>query len=722
MKHTIYFMITFCFLIGCKETFKKNLPPIKNVTNVYFEDSITDPYRYMENLTDTIFLDWLKLQEKTSKEVLKTIPNRASFLENLNEEGTEESFSVSSIKITENDYYYYLKKNASEDRAQLYIRKGIKGKEKLLFNPQTLKLDNETHVINYIEPSWDDSKIAIGLTKKDEEFSKIIIIDIKTEELIGDIVDHIWPNALGGIEWLPDNSGFIYTHIPDIDNNSKEYLLNCKAVLYKIEESSLKEVFSKENNVGIPFNEEDFPLVYITNSYNKYILGAIAGVARYRDTYFASVDDLDKNKINWILLFGKEEKIDQFFVDGSDLYYKTAKKATNFKICKTSLENPNFNNPEILVEEDENSSVVITDFTLVKNGVYYVKTKNGVEASLYHLDKGVEKKVQIPKLSGYINITSKNSKSNDLWMVSEGWISKKERYRFDFESSKFVNENLSPVHQYKELEDVIIEEIEVVSHDGEKVPLSIIYKKGLKKDGNNRVLLNGYGAYKWSNSPYLYPYLLHWVKGGGIYVAAHVRGGGEKGESWHKGGYKTTKPNTWKDFISCAEYLVTEKYTTSKKMAIWGASAGGINIGRAVTERPDLFAAAVIRVGILNPLRIEVAPNGKNNAKEFGTVTDNIEFKALLEMDAYHHVKEGIEYPAIYLTAGINDARVPAWQPAKFAARMQHATISDKPVLLSVDFEGGHGFDALVNKKNEELTDIMSFLLWQTGHPDYQVN
>ena len=146
----------------------------------------------------------------------------------------------------------------------------------------------------------------------------------------------------------------------------------------------------------------------------------------------------------------------------------------------------------------------------------------------------------------------------------------------------------------------------------------------------------------------------------------------------------------------------------------------GITVGRAITERPDLYAAGLIRVGVLNAIRSEFRPNGQNNAKEYGTVKDSIEFKALYAMDAYHHIKDGEAYPAVYLTAGINDARVPAWMPGKFAARLQEATSSNKPVLFDVDFEGGHGFDALQEKKDEELANILTFALWQTGHPDFQ--
>lgn len=231
----------------------------------------------------------------------------------------------------------------------------------------------------------------------------------------------------------------------------------------------------------------------------------------------------------------------------------------------------------------------------------------------------------------------------------------------------------------------------------------------------------GYGAYGISNTPGFSPYRLLWTNNGGILAIAHVRGGGELGDQWYKAGYKTTKPNTWKDLIACAEYLIKEKYTSPQKIAINGGSAGGILIGRAMTERPDLFAVAIPEVGCLNPLRAEESPNGPVNAPEFGTVKDSVECMALIEMDSYLHVRDGVKYPATLITAGMNDPRVIAWQPGKFAARLEAANASDKPILFLTDFEAGHGIGNTKTKDFEKLADKFSFALWQTGNPGFQI-
>ena len=201
----------------------------------------------------------------------------------------------------------------------------------------------------------------------------------------------------------------------------------------------------------------------------------------------------------------------------------------------------------------------------------------------------------------------------------------------------------------------------------------------------------------------------------------HVRGGGELGEAWHRAGKKETKPNTWKDAIATAEYVINEGYTNSSKLSIFGGSAGGIFVGRSITERPDLFVAGAPMVGAMNTVRMEETPNGPVNTPEFGTVKDPKEFKALLEMDSYHQIQNSTNYPAMLITAGINDPRVIAWQPSKFAAKLQAANTSDKPILFLTNFEGGHGGGTKLTRTIDEFAGLFSFFYWQSGHPDFQL-
>ena len=215
---------------------------------------------------------------------------------------------------------------------------------------------------------------------------------------------------------------------------------------------------------------------------------------------------------------------------------------------------------------------------------------------------------------------------------------------------------------------------------------------------------------------------LAWYELGGVNATCHVRGGGEYGEEWHLAGKGATKPNTWLDFIACAQYLVDQKYTSPARLAGTGGSAGGILIGRAITERPDLFGAAIIDVGGLDSLRGGKSANGETNIPEFGTVKTEEGFKNLYAMSSYHHVKDQTTYPAVLLTTGMNDPRVEPWMPGKMTARLQAATSSGKPVVLRVDYGGGHGGGSGENQQQEATAGRWSFLLWQFGVPGFQLN
>ena len=260
----------------------------------------------------------------------------------------------------------------------------------------------------------------------------------------------------------------------------------------------------------------------------------------------------------------------------------------------------------------------------------------------------------------------------------------------------------------------------VKSHDGVEIPVSVLVRKNVKLDGSNPTIVFGYGAYGITENPSFSPRVYAWLERGGVYAIAHVRGGGALGEEWHSAGRKATKPNTWKDGIAVAEYLIANRYTSRERIGIYGGSAGGIFVGRAITERPDLFAAAVPSVGVMDTVRFEASANGVANIPEFGTVKNEDEFRALLAMSSYHHIKDGVKYPAMMLVHGVNDTRVDVWQSAKFASRLAAAQSEGKPVLMRLDYELGHGGGGTRNQQQVQTADIWSFFLWQFGVPEFQ--
>jgi len=697
-------------------------PLIKPVIaiDIYHDQKIIDPYRNLENLNDSTVLKWFKSQGSFASKTLKSIPRRQYLIEKQEDFDKTKSYSVGSISSTVNGSFFYVKTLAGDNLGMLYYRSNINTEEELLYDPSEYKKESgRKYIINYIKPDWKGEKVAVSLSKQGEEISEIIVIDV-SGSVLPEIVKDCNPR-LGGVQWLPDNSGYIYIHFPVIDPKNPNYSINLKAVIYKLgdDPKDLQEVFSLSNNPELPFRSEDFPYIKLHHNYDKYVFGEISGASSFKDMYYKFTTDLPSNKKNWKLLYKKTDMVKKVELDGEDVIFLSAKNASNFQIAKTSILNPDFDRPEILISESIDN--VITDFELTKDGLFFVQVKNGVEAKLYRFIKGQKQEIKTPFNSGKIEIISKGPKYKRLLVSTSGWTKGITTYEYNALKNEFINIHLNSSATYKDFENLVVQEIEVPSHDGVMVPLSVIHKKGIQKDGNNPTLFYGYGSYGASTNPFFSIAFLNWVLEGGVLAIAHVRGGGEKGDAWRKAGFKATKFNTWKDMLACTEYMINEGYTKPKKSAIWGSSAGGVMAGRAMTERPDLYAAVILISPSANMVRGEFQANGPNSIKEFGTVKVKEEFEALFEMDVYHHVKKNVTYPSTLITAGINDGRVAAWIPAKLAARLQASNHCDNPVLFAIDFKSGHG--GLNNGKSKIYglyADALSFAFWQTGHPDYQ--
>ena len=272
-----------------------------------------------------------------------------------------------------------------------------------------------------------------------------------------------------------------------------------------------------------------------------------------------------------------------------------------------------------------------------------------------------------------------------------------------------------------DLSQLTSEVVEATAADGTRIPVDVIRQKGYRRDGSATMLVDAYGSYGRSLDPVFHPEVAAFVMRGGVYAEAHVRGGGEFGESWHLAGKGATKPNTWRDFIASIQALEKAGYTSPGKVAGMGVSAGGIMIGRAITERPDLLAAAVMWAPIANTLRFETTEGGPANVAEFGTIKTPEGYRALREMDPYSHVVDGTDYPAVLITGGMNDHRVPVWMPAEMAARLRAASASRKPVRLRIDFAGGHHMmGAAKADQIEQATDTFAFVFGHTGNRDFQ--
>lgn len=718
MKHFSFYTFILSIIITISSHAQnRDLLTSKMVIDQYHNQKIEDPYRYVENLSHPEVKEWINTQNKNSQSFLQNIEKRQFLINKQVELDKKNEFVISKLKVTRNEYHFYLKRLPTENVAKLYYKTSFSGEEFLLYDPISfMPSENKEFVINHFQPDWIGSKIAISLTEKGKEISRIIILNTNTKQVSNEVLKNTWPSNDKGIEWVPNNSGFIYVHYPYANDPSKNFLLDSASLLHSIGEPQAQDVnvFSKAFCPNLDLKQEDFAVTIIQDQLTKYIIGAASGASAYHDTYYLPIQEVGSN--NWTSLFSKQEQIKEYIIVRDSIVFKTSKNAPNFKIGITSIKNPNFQKARILVKEKKEQ--VIIDFAITSEGLFYVSSKNGVQAKLYKRTTHTDTEIVLPKAFGHIAISSKGKTDHKLWITAKGWTTDSERY--EYSNDTLLSRNIYNTSSSNILNEIVIEEVEVTGHDGQKIPLSIFYHKDMVKNGKNQVLMDGYGSYGISMKPAMRIHRTLWLLEGGVYAIAHVRGGGEKGNAWHKGGYKSSKPNTWKDFISSAEYLISNQYTSQKNLAILSGSAGGILIGRAITERPDLFAAAIVEFGSLNMVRSEMRRNGANNIKEFGTIKDPEEFKSLLEMDAYHHIEKNEKYPAVFLTAGLNDPRVPAWFSAKFMAKLQAYDVSNNPKLLLVDSESGHGIDDTKTKIFERYANIIAFAFKQTGHPDYQ--
>ncbi|MBC8083411.1 MAG: S9 family peptidase [Hymenobacter sp.] len=694
--------------------------PSVPATDIYFGVKVDDPYRNLENLTDPAVQTWMKAQSVYARQTLDAIPGRQQLIDQMKELDSRKAARVSGLRIADNDRYFYLKTRPQDQQPKLYCREGYAGAEVLLFDPEAFE-PGKVYSISGFSPSYDGSKVAFGISEKGAELGQTVVMDVNAKKLYPERLER----NRGGGEWLPDNQSFTYTPFNSADLKAMEARQNTQALLHRVgtPQSQDRPVFSASLYPKLNIKPAEYPYAGVDRD-SKLAFGIISTVDRYLYGYYAPAAAFTKPAIPWQPLFLPEQEATNLATDEQYIYFTTSKNTPRQKIMRMSVKKPDVATAELLVPESADEAIDDGQLKTTRDGLYFVRTRNGVEAKLYFVARNSKtvREIKLPQPAGTLTLETKNVQSSDLWVTLVGWTTDRQRLRYVAATGKFTSEPLSSDARYPEFADLVVEEIMVPSHDGVLVPLSIVYKKDLPRNGTAPVLLYGYGAYASSVTPFFYPPYLLWTQQGGVLAVPHVRGGGELGEAWHKAGQKTTKPNTWKDLIACAEYLNKNQYTGPGRIAINGASAGGVLIGRAMTERPDLFAVAIPEVGCLNAVRMENSPNGPVNAPEFGTVQKEEECKGLLEMDAYLHLKPGTKYPAALVTAGMNDPRVIAWQPAKFAARLQASTASGKPVLFFTDYEAGHGIGDAKQKQFEVMADLLAFGLWQTGAPAFQPN
>jgi prolyl oligopeptidase len=695
-------------------------PATKTVdaADTYFGKTYKDPYRWLENLKDQDVEAWFKAQATMTDDVLAKIPARDALAREWMELDKLQPARFSTLSY-EHGRVFYKKTLGGENVGKLYYRDGWTGAEKLLFDPSTYKpsaaAKGATTTIESALPSPDGRYVALGFSSGGAEFSEIRVLDVSQHKLLP---ESVYP-SYGPQSWTLDSSALLYDAGKVTDTKSPEIELHRKIRLHKLGTpiASDLDFFSDESYPALGITAKEFPSVGLDETYPDYITGGVGTVQNEMRMFYAPTAQMKNGgKLDWKVLCTPADHL----VRGLELYKDHAYAVTytgapKYKVVRTSVTKPDWQHAETVIGEAADS---IESITRSKNFLFVVYT-NGIVGRIVRLDldTGKSSELKLPG-SGSAWIQCVDRHSNRCIVFVSSWTEPTTLWDYDADKNTFAKSIFNVDIHYPGFENLVAEEIEVPGHDGTMIPLSIIHRKDLKLDGSSPAILQGYGAYGISTTPGFS--VRHSIALHGVVVAyAHVRGGSEKGEAWYRAGYKTTKPNTWKDFISTAEYLIKKGYTSASKLGGSGTSAGGILISRAITERPDLFGAAVVNVGCANAMRMEFSPNGPVNTPEFGTVKDPVEAPALYEMDGVQHVQAGVKYPAVLGVGGWNDPRVAPWEPAKFIAAMQKASVSGKPVLMKVNYDNGHFTEEkLVTFKN--FSGQYAFMLWQAGAKEFQ--
>ena len=692
------------------------------VVEVHFGIRVTDPYRWMEDTQSPATQRYLHSQTDYTRAVLDSLgAPRAALLARLR----QLSAAVDRVPVPanyESDTVYpvgsrlfYKKILATDGSAGLYTRSVGADDERLIVPAAKFNHGEGSANIAYFVPSPDGRYIAIGASSG----SEVIDIRLVSSDDGGLLEESILTTTSANISWADDRH-FVYVKPTVQSAAAVASYVRSGVFLHEVGTDPAKDpqLFGFGYSSAIPFEPNDF--AYITCARKAgYLVAAMSyGVENSRRTlYLAPLNGVLRGQApTWRQVTRTEDEVNDFDVNESTLFVLTHKDSPNREVRAFSMEQ-SFEDARVVVPSSDR---VIETLSAASDGLYIVD-QDGTLQHLRRLAYAESSGVREVALPFAGSITVRTTAELPGAVVSDtSWVHSPIWYRVD-PSGHITDTHLqapSPI----DFSQIVAEEVFVPSSGGVQVPLSILHLRGMKRNGSPAAWLQGYGAYGGVLSPDFDPTRLAWLERGGVYAVAHVRGGGEYGERWHTNGARAHKQNSIDDFLACARYLVDKKYTQPARLAAVGASAGGMLVAAAMVQGPKTFGAVLSLVGPSDLLRFMQSPNGKYNMSEFGDIGNEGEFKALYAIDPYQHVRERTAYPAVLLTGGELDSRVPVWAPAKMAASLQAATSSAKPVLLSVNFGAGHGLAKSRSAADVQLADEYTFLLWQLGDSEFHAH
>ena len=685
--------------------------PKHPVSDTYFGTTVTEDYRWLESTDSPEVKSWIAVQNALTRQVIDALPQRAKIKKEL-------LGMIGGGRVSRGRFAYAggrlfaLKRQPPKNQAMIVVLDGSASlkSERLVLDANALDPSGKT-AIDWFEPSLDGKLVAVSLSKNGSEDGTLYIYDSATGAPLPDVVPRVqYPTGGGSVAWAADGKGFYYTRYPQGDERPKEDAnFYMQVYFHQLGTAAAQDQYV----IG-----KDFPRIAeikLTSSEDgHYLLADVANGDGGEHAYFLRGKDG-----KWLQIAGYADgfRNAEFGRDGR-LYARGLKGSPRGRIVALALDAPaaGLTGATVVVPE---SDAVIESMAPAQTRLYVDYLAGGPsELRVFGLDgKPMGTLGAEPVSSIYVGT---RLAGDAILFGSQSFVRAFAWYAYDpaKRGAKPMKTRLSDAPVYAVNGGIpgvrVVREF-ALSKDGTSVPVNILFKAGSKRDGSKPLLLTGYGGYGVSLRPFFSRRAAFWLRHGGTFAVANLRGGGEYGEAWHLAGNLTNKQNVFDDFIASAQLLLERGYTARDRLAIEGGSNGGLLMGAALVQRPELFRAVVSQVGIYDMLRVERTPNGAFNVTEFGTVKDADQFKALYAYSPMHHVQDGTAYPAVLLTTGEHDGRVEPWMSYKMAARLQAANPGGRPVLLRVASDAGHGIGTSLASAIDEDADIFAFLFWQLG-------
>jgi len=688
------------FLPACKKAetqVKLAYPVAKKVDQVddYFGTKVQDPYRWLEDENAQEVKDWVQAENKVTFAYLEKIP----FREKIRQRITEiYNYPKYGSPFRAGEYYFFYKNDGLQNQSVIYIQKGLDGKPEVFLDPNKLSPDGTVR-IGLVGFSKDNRQVTIARSEAGSDWQELRVMEVESRKELSDRIQWV---KFSGAAW--HGNGFYYS---GYDKPEKGQELTAKNANQKIYYHKLGDPQQKDRLI---YEDKEHPFRYqgveITED-EKFMFLTISEGTHGNELYYK---DLSRKAMNFEPLV-KGFEFDTYVIDnvGDKFLVLTNTDAPNYKVVLMNPKKPEKENWQTIIPEKPE---VLSGASVVGGQMFCSYLKDASTRIYQHeLDGRLHWEIELPALGTAGGFYGKREDKITFYTFTS-FTFPPMIYKYDIASGK------SEVFHKTEVkfnpEDYEVKQVFYSSKDGTRVPMFIVHKKGLKLNGKNPAYLYGYGGFNSSTVPYFSPTNIVLLENGVVYAVANLRGGGEYGEKWHQAGMLLNKQNVFDDFIAAAEYLIRGKYTSKDKLAVAGASNGGLLVGACMTQRPDLFKVAFPAVGVMDMLRYHKFTVGWGWAVEYGSSDDEKNFKNLYSYSPLHNIKDGVSYPATLVTTADHDDRVVPGHSFKYAATLQEKHKGKNPVLIRIETRSGHGSSS-TTKMIDELTDRFSFFFYNTG-------